>query len=98
MKNSTKLTGMTLVVAKHNEDGEVIAQGIVRYEGTKEDSQRDISRVWITVTDLDGCYEDTVRQAFKDEYYDCMIEELVLPKTTEEKAQSFFEKLAKHSL
>jgi len=80
MKNSTKLTDMTLVVDKHNEIGEVYDRGLVRYEGTREDSQRDISRVWITVTDLDGCYEDTVRQAFKDEYYDCMIEELNLPK------------------
>lgn len=71
---------MTLVVAKHNEDGEVIGHGIVRYDGHREDSQRDLSRVWITVSDLDGCYEDTVRQAFKDEYMDCIIEELNLPK------------------
>lgn len=80
MKTATKLTDLTLVVAKHNEDGEVIGHGIVRYEGHKEESQRDLDRVWITVTDLDGCYPDTVRQAFKDEYMDAIIEEINLPK------------------
>jgi hypothetical protein len=80
MKNSTKLTDMTLVVAKHNEDGEVIDHGVVRYEVNKLESEYIVDRVWITVTDLDGCYEDTVRQAFKDEYFDAIIEELNLPK------------------
>jgi hypothetical protein len=70
----------TLVVDKHNEDGEVIGHGIVTYTKDEQANGEDnLDSVWIEVLDLDGCYPDTVRQAFKDEYVNEFIEAINLP-------------------
>lgn len=71
---------LTLVVNKHNEDGEVIGHGIVTYTKDEQANGEDnLDSVWIEVLDLDGCYPDTVRQAFKDEYVNEFIEAINLP-------------------
>jgi hypothetical protein len=71
---------LTLVVDKHNEDGEVIGHGIVTYTKDEQANGEDnLDSVWIEVLDLDGCYPDTVRQAFKDEYVNEFIEAINLP-------------------